>query len=152
MLKRRQLWFGFVYVVKSPILSRMGVLKTIYSAKGFTVYMPSAFAFVGIPLGLTILALGIVVSLPVAPEDRGNMAMYTMFPLLIATYILAVWQPWWLKPFWLRWLEKEHNDILHLLWEDARKAPRQWERRVRTQQGLEKWVTEVRRKHNPDPK
>jgi hypothetical protein len=67
--------------------------------------------------------------------------------MLVITYILAIWQPWWLKPAWLRWLEKKHGDILEILWEDVRKDRWRWEREVRTQEDLEAWVAEVRQKH-----
>ncbi len=129
---------------------RLGRWRGIYAAKGYPVYMPRALASVGIPLALTFFSMGILAILPIAKEDRGNIFLYGTFPLLIMTYILAIWQPWWLKPKWLRWLEKEHGEIIGILWEDVRKDRRGWERRVRTQQGLEEWVAEVRQKHGLD--
>jgi hypothetical protein len=70
-----------------------------------------------------------------------------LLPLQVAAYILAACQPRWLKPAWLRWLEREHGDIIGLLWQDVRKDRWGWERRVRTQAQLEAWVAEVRRRH-----
>jgi hypothetical protein len=57
-------------------------------------------------------------------------------------------RPRWLVPPWLRWLEDNHKDILGLLKNEARKmGGNEWNRRVRTQEALEAWVEEVRRKH-----
>ncbi len=129
------------------ILVRLGIWRAIYAAKGYPVYMPRALGFVLIPSGVMFLLLWLILSLPVPKETRGDLVMYVLAPTLISTYILAMWQPWWLKPKWLRWLEEEHGTIIELLWEDVRKNLWGWERRVRTQKDLEKWVDEVRRKH-----
>jgi hypothetical protein len=54
-------------------------------------------------------------------------------------------QPSFLKPAWLKWLEREHGDIINLLSEDARRMGLEvWEKRVETQANLEAWVAEVR--------
>lgn len=79
------------------------------------------------------------------------MTMYILLPLLIVTLILATWQPRWLKPTWLRWLETNHEQFLYLLWEDARKMGRwKWQRQVNTQKGLEEWAIGVRNKYKFD--
>ena len=129
------------------ILIRLGIWRAIYAVKGYPVYMPRELVLVGIPMALTVLSIGLIPILPIAKENRGDVITYVTAPLLIMTYILAIRQPWWLKPAWLRWLEKEHGDIIHLLWEDVRQDRWGWEQRVRTQAGLEEWVAEVRRKH-----
>ena len=73
------------------------------------------------------------------------------FGLTALGIVLAIWRPWWLKPKWLRWLEKEHGDIIGILWEEVRKEGHAWERRVRTQEQLEQWVEEVQRKRGLIP-
>ena len=137
---------GVILLIVGVVI-RLGIWRAIYAVKGYPVYMPRALVSVGIPLALTALSIGLVPILPIAKENRGDVITYVTAPLLIITYILAMWQPWWLKPAWLRWLEKEHGDIIHLLWEDVRQDRWGWERRVRTQEALETWVAEVRRKH-----
>ncbi len=69
-----------------------------------------------------------------------------VFPLGIIAVLVVVFQPKWLKPKWVRWLEDNHGDILEMLIEEGRRTPN-WSKRVNTQEGLEAWVTEVRRKH-----
>ncbi len=68
-----------------------------------------------------------------------------LFPLSL---ILAIIQPRWIQPAWYRWLEKNHEDIIPILQKEAQllRGPA-WSRRVATQEGLEEWVDEVRRKH-----
>lgn len=129
------------------VLSRLGILRGIYAVKGHRVLMPRGHAFVGIPLGICILSLCILLLIPIEPESRGDIALYILGPGILFTYVVAIWQPSWLKPAWLRWLEKEHGDIIELLWEDAREKKWKWEREVRTQKDLEEWVRQVRSKH-----
>jgi hypothetical protein len=53
-----------------------------------------------------------------------------------------------LKPAWLRWLEREHNKIIPLLQTEIQAMGYQnWDRHINSQQDLEQWVAEVRRKH-----
>ncbi len=137
---------GFLFLAVGMVIL-LGIWRNIHAVKGFPVYMPRALVLIYIPMGLTVLSLWLILILPIANEARGNLVMYVSIPLLIITYILAMWQPCWLKPAWLRWLEKEHGDIIELLWEDVRKDKWGWERRVRTQVDLQAWVAEVRRKY-----
>lgn len=129
------------------VLTRLGYYRSIYSFKGGSVYTPRGFIFAFIPLGIGMIVFAILVILPPPKPDEFDPVLYLLGPLLIISYILAMWQPWWLKPKWLRWLEKEHGDIIEILWEEVRKDKWGWERRTRTQEGLEAWVNEMRQKH-----
>jgi hypothetical protein len=52
-----------------------------------------------------------------------------------------------LKPSWLRWLEREHGKIIPLLRNEIQEmGDHNWDQRINTQQDLEQWVEEVRRK------
>ena len=71
--------------------------------------------------------------------------------LFIVAIILAFWRPRWLVPRWLLWLEDNHGEIYDQLREEAQKlGAREWEKRVSTQEGLEAWAMEVRRKYGWD--
>ena len=127
------------------ILTRLGYLRAAYAIRGHSVLAPRAFVYVLIFLGLLAGSFAII---PLMPEEvRLDFGTFFIGPLWILTLILAIWQPRWLKPKWLRWLEEEHGDIIEILWEEVRKEGHGWERRVRTQEDLEQWVAEVRRKH-----
>jgi hypothetical protein len=68
--------------------------------------------------------------------------------MLFISLILAMWQPRWLLPQWYSWLLDKHGNIIYLLEEEARRlGGEEWERRASTQESLEAWVAEVRRKH-----
>jgi hypothetical protein len=127
------------------ILVRMGKYRGWYLHKGDPLYSPKEFVYVCIPFGLTVLSMGIA-SLPPSDEIRQTLFWGITFPLGISVAVLLFWPPDWIKPAWVRWLEKNHKDILLLLLENARQTP-DWEQRVATQAGLETWVAEVRRKH-----
>jgi hypothetical protein len=62
--------------------------------------------------------------------------------------IFAFIQPSFLKPAWLKWLEREHGEIMPLLIQDANNMGLDvWNKRIQTQADLEVWVAEVRRKY-----
>jgi hypothetical protein len=127
------------------ILIRIGYLRASYAVKGNPVFASPALLHSLILLGLAMGSLAIT---PLIPQSlRLDFGTYITIPLWILTLALAIWQPGWLKPKWLRWLEKEHGDIIEILWEEVRKEGHAWGRRVRTQEELEQWVAEVRRKH-----
>ena len=72
-------------------------------------------------------------------------------PIVLAI-VFALWQPDWMKPEWLVWLQQNHSGVISLLREDLMHnrrgaAFKAWKRRVSTQQGFEAWVEEVRREH-----
>jgi hypothetical protein len=127
------------------ILVRIGYLRTSYAVRGNPVFAPPALLHSLTFLGL---AMGFLAVIPFVPkETRPDLVDYVIIPLWILTLVLAIWQPRWLKPKWLRWLEREHGDIIEVLWKEVREEGHSWGRRVRTQEELEAWVAEVRRKH-----
>jgi hypothetical protein len=83
------------------------------------------------------------------PEAARLVIFGIAFPLMICVFFVVIFQPKWLKPKWICWLEENQGDILDLLIEEARQTPKwtDWAERVNTQEGLERWVAEVRRKH-----
>ncbi len=71
-------------------------------------------------------------------------SLVIFFVGLLFTFV----QPNFLKPQWLIWLDNEHKDIMPLLQREAQEMGLSiWEGRVKTQEDLEQWVAEVRRKH-----
>ena len=129
------------------ILARFGIYRSLFAVKGNPAVAPTVLTYILIPGSLVPFFFALLPFLPISKQDRGDLVISVLIPLLVANYVLAIWQPWWLKPKWLRWLEQEHGDILELLREEVRKDRWGWERRVRTQKDLEEWVAEVRRKH-----
>lgn len=94
-----------------------------------------------------IILMGISLFMP-TPTLVRIVWFYGVFPVGFLSVLIVVFQPKWFKPAWVRWLEENHGDILEILIEEARKTPdwRDWGKRVSTQEGLEEWVEEVKRK------
>jgi hypothetical protein len=98
-----------------------------------------------VPAGLAVICLTASLLLPTL-EARRIAGAYLIVPLCILAIILSFWQPKWLKPKWVCWLEENNRDILNLIIEEGRKT-QDWGKVVATQAGLEAWVAEIRRKH-----
>jgi hypothetical protein len=136
--------FGLAFIV-GGLLFHLGCWRSWYLTPD-TIFgaRPALYGFV--PMGLAIICFAIVILLP-SLETRRTVGAYVILPLAILAVILSFWQPKWLKPKWVRWLEENNQDILELIVEEGRKT-KEWGKVVATQEGLEAWVAEVRRKHN----
>ena len=110
---------------------------------------PVGIFYALLPAALMFFVFGVLMLLPIVPERRGFLAFYLVMPLMILTVVLGTWQPSWLTPKWLRWLQTNYPEHLQLLHDEAsRMDRREWNREVRTQEGLESWVEEVLNKNN----
>jgi uncharacterized membrane protein YccC len=124
-----------------------GRIKAWWLAQSIPGIVPEAAFYFGIPMGVTLLALALSLLLPDSME-KGWGSLDIVGGLFIISIIITLWRPPWLRPKWLRWLEDNHRSILSLLRREAREmGGPAWEERVRTQEDLEQWVEEVRRKH-----
>ena len=139
---------GGVMAIALGIWTRLGKNRTWYLIPNYYVLLPKTGHY-ALPVGgLMLITLGLSLLMP-EPELVRIVWAVGVFPLGIITVLVVIFQPKWLKPQWVRWLEENHGDILELLTEEARKTPKwtDWAKQVSTQEGLEAWVTEVRRKH-----
>ena len=126
---------------------RLGGFKSLYLSKGIPILMPRALQNAPIPLGVTLISLAVSISNWVPDSvTRGLLFDWVVTPVFIASLVLAVWNPRWLRPQWLNYLEDEYGTVMWHLLEDAHHNPREWTRRVRTQAGLEEWAEETRKK------
>ncbi len=130
-------------------LVRAGRYKRWYLMDDNSIFFDKSAHYAFIPLGLSLISLSIMLLLPRLSE-ASDYAFYGSFVLCGLGVILFFWQPRWLKPDWVYWLEKNHADILDLLIKESRETS-SWEQRVSTQAGLEQWVAEARQKHNLSP-
>jgi hypothetical protein len=126
---------------------RSGRSKIWFLQKSYPVIAPRAIVFALIPTGIVFLLMAVTIWIPDI-EARGKTFVYGCAPTLFISLSLAMWQPRWLLPPWYRRLLDEHEDIIHLLEEEARKlGGEEWERLASTQESLEAWVAEVRHKY-----
>jgi hypothetical protein len=134
-----------ISVLGYGILIQTGKIKSWWLLRSNPI-VPEAAAYLGIPFSISLFVLATAAFFPDI-ETRRRILFFAIFISLIS-FLLAVWRPSWLTPKWLLWLEKYHDDILSLLREEARVlGGREWSKRVHTQEDLEIWVAEVRRKH-----
>jgi hypothetical protein len=110
-------------------------------------------------VGALFLILGLT-GLPGDAQTRQNLLVYLVGPCFILAFIVGLWQPWWLKPKWIRQLKENHPDIYPFLREAAqeevgtdREKIREWESKMDTVESQSEWVAEVRKRlHMPDPR
>ena len=111
----------------------------------FDIHLSRIYA--GIPVGLMFLCV-VVAAIPQFRDFSSNF-FYIVIGFGIIALIFSIIQPSFLKPKWLKWMEHEHKDIFSILKEEAKQMGlRAWDKRVQTQEALEEWVAEVRRKRN----
>ncbi len=116
-----------------------------------TPVVPAGIVYGAFPAAILFFVMAVIFRKSFPMETRILVLDYVLTPLLLLSILFSMWQPRWLKPKWMRWLETYHHPILGLLREEARNEDwRQWQRRVQTQEGLEEWVAEVRQKNKLD--
>ena len=138
--------FGFgVWLVWSGLQLHLGYWRRWYLMED-TIFAARPGLYGLVPAGMAVICLAVILLLPTL-EARRTGGAYVVVPLCILAVILTFWHPRWLKPKWVRWLEENNQDILDLIIEEGRKT-KDWGKVVATQEGLEAWVAEVRRKYN----
>ncbi len=103
-------------------------------------------------LVLTIWGLafvpGMLFGVNATTAGLGLLILISSLVIFFVGLLFTFAQPNFLKPQWLKWLHSEHKDIMPLLQREAQEMGLSiWEGRVKTQEGLEQWVAEVRHKH-----
>ncbi|MEW5956940.1 MAG: hypothetical protein AB1801_04395 [Chloroflexota bacterium] len=127
-------------------LIKIGWYKRWYLMNDDSIFFDKSAHYAFIPLGLSFISLGIMLLLPPLSK-ASSYALYTFFFLGGLGVIFFFWQPSWLKPSWVRWLEENHSDVLDILIDEARKTPN-WGHYVSTRADMEYWVAGVRQKHS----
>jgi hypothetical protein len=113
----------------------------------FPHYYSGAANYASIPLGIMLLMWAFLAVLNVS-DNVGLLLTSVSLVIGLAGLALNFIQPKFMRPQWYRWLEDNHEDILHLLHRDTREIGyRKWQKQAQTQEGLEEWVAEVRLKH-----
>jgi hypothetical protein len=124
------------------LAARLGYLKFFFVIKGVPGIYPKSLIYALIPLGLLFL-FALIFS-----ELEKVLANVVLFILMIVVVITLMWQPGWLKPAWLRWLEDNYGHVLEEMFEEARQmGVHNWEAQVKTQADLERWADSVAEKH-----
>lgn len=126
-----------IFFLGQGILMRLGILKYWFATKRVPTLVIPDFAFGLIPVGLALVVLGLT------PKMDWLVSIFMGLGV-----VFTLWTPRWLKPAWLCWLEDNYGDLMPQLRQDAQRIGRwQWQRMVRTQEGLERWAESVRQRH-----
>jgi hypothetical protein len=137
---------------------RLGHFKRYFLVRGPQAFFgPANYHFL-ILLGGLFVVLGLC-GLPGDVQTRQHLFGYMFLPSLILAFVVGFWQPWWLKPRWIRQLRENHPDIYPFLRDAAqeqvgndRKKADEWSARMDTVEGQNEWVAEVRKRHGwPEP-
>lgn len=130
------------------LAARFGAMKRAYITRGIPGVYPRNTVYALIPLGIFFLYLG-VVALIVGEQWPENTLYFAGAVGLLGLILLSlIWQPGWLKPYWLQWLEEHYGHVLEEIFEEARQmGAYEWEAQVRTQADLEQWADQVARKY-----
>lgn len=121
------------------VLMRMGIWKSWYLKSDLPPVTMRAAVYALIPIGLGFTLAPILAAL--GDDDSMWAARLYGVTLAIGT-ILAIWQPPWVKPAWLRRLEFQYDqDTIKALIAEWRKMDRkEWGALIETQQGLDELV------------
>jgi hypothetical protein len=131
---------------------RLGYTKRYFLVRGPAPFFgPANYHFV--LLGGALLVILGLTGLPGDVQARQDLLGYLFIPSFILAFIVGLWQPWWLKPKWIRQLKENHPDIYPFLREAAqeevatdRKKMEEWSRKMDTVEGQNEWVAEVRKR------
>lgn len=122
-----------------------GLIKSWYILLPLPGKFSSSAVYALLPIGVAFsMLLVAAVFFPV--EARTSLDIWSVLFLLFGGIglVFIIWCPPFLKPPWVRWLEREYGYGLHILLDEARTMGRwRWEARVSTREGLEGWVQEV---------
>jgi hypothetical protein len=140
-------WLGIIGILMLllGIYIMNGGFKIVYIVQGRPFITPITMLRGGlIPYGLTFIVWSIVLS-DLVPDitSRQKLTIWLVGPMTAISVGLAVWQPQWLQPRWLAYLENKYGDTSWYLLQEAAKDPQAWAQRVKTQAGLEEWAEET---------
>jgi hypothetical protein len=111
-------------------------------------YVAGLVNYGSIPLGIMAISWPFILVFLGNSETWGLACIYISSLAGFAGVLLGMFQPKFMEPEWYRWLMENHEDIWHLLQQDVRQMGLDvWQRRTATQESLEAWVAEVRRKN-----
>ncbi|MBP8003105.1 MAG: hypothetical protein KA314_27090 [Chloroflexi bacterium] len=126
---------------------KMGFIKSWFILKTLPGLLSARMIYTALPLGLCFIFLAFV---PMLPNYDPDIFPFTYIAICIMWSALAVWvwfmykPPEWIKPEWLRWLEREYGYCIPILIEEAQKMNRWvWEAKVRKPEGLQAWIDDV---------
>ena len=130
------LFIGFgIYRLRGPV-------SVWYIAYGIATV---EFNYAAIPIGFGLIIWALALS-PLVSNEGWQLNLLIIGA--IVGFLGVVPGSFFLKPSWLRWLEREHGDIMPLMQQEIEEiGPRNWDQRINNQEELKEWVDDFRRNH-----
>ncbi len=136
-----------VWLVYLGISGLLGYRRYAYIFPFSYGYVTGGVNYGSVPLG--IMSLMWALAFFRLSELLNQVLLVTSLGFGLIGLLSGILQPSFLDPHWYRWLDENHKDMMPLLRRDIMEIGyKEWERQTKTQEGLEAWVAEVRRKHN----
>jgi hypothetical protein len=130
------------------LAARLGYLKRMFIQEKMTGVYSRNTAYALMPAGLFLLSFYPIFLWKGDKPLEDTSSLVVLIVLFVLPLLTLVWQPVWLKPAWLQWLEANYKPVLEKMFKAARKmGVSQWEAQVKTQAGLEQWADDLARKH-----
>lgn len=130
------------------LLARLGYLKRMFIQKKATGVYSRNTGYALMPAGLFLLSFYPIFLWKGERATKDLASLIIIVTLFVLPLVCLVWQPRWLKPAWLQWLEDNYGPGLEKMFAAARKmGPGQWEAQVKTQDDLERWADSVARQY-----
>jgi hypothetical protein len=137
---------GGIFILYMGVMGLRGHFKGLYLIRGIPLAAPASVVYTFFPGGIGFLILAIALLIPNDQIVRIIVVLTSALGMLCAL-VLMLWQPRWLKPWWLLWLEDKYPLLLETLLEEARQAGRAWETEIRTEEDLENWAEQTAAKY-----
>jgi hypothetical protein len=138
---------GFL-IMALGVASRLGFFKHLYITKGIPGIYARNSIYGAIPLGLAFMILGVDHAFENLEFFGQSLFSWMFYGCMVLALGFLIWQPRWLKPAWLCWLEFHYGHVLDEMLKEAREmGTRTWGGRVRTQEDLEQWANSVAEKY-----
>ena len=149
------MWFviSFGLLATLPyVIARIGLIESWYILEPLPGLLSGSMVYGSAAWGLGFAAMAVTDRLPARSLSARNWRGFSALMLFgLLGFVLTVWQPSWLKPRWVRWLEYEYGYCPDIMIAEARKMGRWvWEEQVRTRAGMKRWAQDVVAMHRKE--
>ena len=136
---------GGIIALRTGIGGLKGSHKWMYLFKPIPGSGPQGLIYGTIPAGICAILVSGFLLWP-NPHSISTLAAVTVIGFTITAITFIIWQPRWLKPWWLIYLEDNYDFVLDILLEEARTTWRADDKNTpNTEAELEAWAKQVLR-------
>lgn len=122
--------------------------RDFLTERNLTVPKDGHYGYLPMGLGWIIFAISllanIIMGVELDSEIGRTVGLTGLFGGGILCFVFMFVKPNFVKPQWLLWLESHYDKTtIAYMFAQARRNPESWERKISTQEGLEKWAAEM---------